>query len=119
MRARDCLRVRVFVRAWVRSFVACWVRACHCIGARAWVRVCLGLYRCACWVCACVRVLLGARAFVGAIGAFVGVRYHAREFGKHSKINGLARFYHALYYAWIMYRIILEIMPDNAGLSQN
>ena len=46
-----------------------------------------------------MRVLLGARAFVGAIGAFVGAFYHAFALGKHSKINGLALFYHALYHA--------------------
>ena len=43
-------------------------------------------------------VLLGARA-CWVLGAFVGAFYHAFALGKHSKINGLELFYHALYHA--------------------
>ena len=81
--------------------------ALRCIGARAgFVSVREFVGACACWV-------------LGDCRGFVSVLYHALPWAIVSKIKHLAGFYHALYHAWIMYRIISKIMTDNAGLSQN
>jgi hypothetical protein len=65
------------------------------------VRVCLGLW---------VRARATGCAFVGVMGAFVGVRYHAPLWAIVSKINELQRFYHSFYHAWIIYRLCQNII---------
>ena len=112
MRARDCMRVRLWRAGCVRATVA---------GAGAWVRVLgLSLGAGACWVCRLVP-LLGARlrvlglCWVHCMG-FACVRYHARAGAIVSKIKHLAQFCNALDYGWIMYRLSTDYVRDNGRI---